>query len=700
MGDQRWQRINQIFQQAVTLPPEQRPAYLDQACQDDPELRAEVDAILGADANLTTDEFLHPRSVNVKARLPSELGESGSAPWRRTASQASQESVLTGPNPNLRRRLAAASMAGIQVGATIGDFELQAVLGRGAFGTVYLARENSLDRTVALKLTPNFGTEARTMASLEHPNIVQVFSESVDTKRGLRLLCMQLVAGADLQSLITELKGVVRHGSAVLDAVGRLSPMETTLRVEDLQERQAVAETDSVEFACRLGGLVARALAHAHQKGVLHRDIKPANILVSQYGRPLLADFGIAASSSSEQDQPLGGTLAYMSPEHLAAFDPTREASAEMMDRQSDIYSLGVVLFQWLTGELPFASGSSGSLADMDTLTELAGLRERPAKALRPRLANAPAPLAHLVLRCLEPDKTQRYQSAEELALACEACRWLQTAKRQLPHAGRLTQFLIGKPFSSAVTLAFLPHLAAGVACPVYAILVLSHRMTGSETSNLGNLATAYFILFPLMGAAVYWRFAGVFRALSGVRELEPETADIARRRMVTAPWTAVLMGCAPWLLLLLLVPAVFAQWGRPLQAVEWMHLGSLVGYGLAIATSYSYLILQYAVVRAWYMQLWVEPVGGQQAAARELSGVQFGSRLFVMLASLVPLAAAISLILVGPQAVGPDGYTLFRIVGVSLILLGAAGVLFSLRILRLILQSLEAWLPDRARAS
>src|SRR5205807_3135032 len=184
-----------------------------------------------------------------------------------------------------------------EAGQEVGDFRLLRVLGEGSFGRVFLAQQLSLDRQVALKVTVNRGSEARTLASLEHDHIVRVFSESVDPQRQLRLLCMQYVPGTTLERVIHALAERDRstwNGQALLDVLDRLSGPASLFHPSMLRDRALLAEADWVQAVCWIGARLAEALDYAHGQGVLHRDVKPANILLSWYGRPLLADFNLS----------------------------------------------------------------------------------------------------------------------------------------------------------------------------------------------------------------------------------------------------------------------------------------------------------------------------------------------------------------------------------------------------------------------
>ena len=247
-----------------------------------------------------------------------------------------------------------------KVGAILGDFELLRLLGGGGFGKVYLARQRSLNREVALKVTANRGEEARTLARLEHDHIVQVFAEVVDAERNLRLLCMQYVPGTTLARVIDELARRPRaewSGRAILEIIDAVSAAPAALDAAALRDREFLAGCDFIEAACWIGARLAEALAHAHQNGVLHRDVKPANILLSRYGRPYLADFNVSSLVPREGEtarQMFGGTLAYMAPEHLAAFLSGDAAERDAVGGWADVYAFGVVLYELLVGRLPF----------------------------------------------------------------------------------------------------------------------------------------------------------------------------------------------------------------------------------------------------------------------------------------------------------------------------------------------------------
>ena len=266
--------------------------------------------------------------------------------------------------------------------ALAANYELDSELGRGGMGIVYRAKDRRLKRLVAIKLLPpelafrseiktRFLREAETAAQLSHPNIVPIYS--VDEREGLVYFVMALVEGPTLAKKMYE--------------DGQMSVEET---------RRVLRE-------------VADALAYAHARGVIHRDIKPDNILLDkESGRAMVTDFGIARAIQEGSDSRLTatgvaiGTPAFMSPEQAAG---DRE-----IDGRTDLYALGVVAYQMLSGRLPFQAATTASML-MKQITE----RPTPVNQLR---ADCPADLAATVMSLLEKEPENRVASASALSRA------------------------------------------------------------------------------------------------------------------------------------------------------------------------------------------------------------------------------------------------------------------------------------------
>ncbi|MEJ2084802.1 MAG: protein kinase [Acidobacteriota bacterium] len=270
------------------------------------------------------------------------------------------------------------------VGQTLGHYKILELLGAGGMGEVYRAEDTTLDREVALKILPpelaenqerlyRFQREAKTLAALDHPNIVTI--HTVEKAAGIHFITMELVEGKRLSDVIP-------------------------------------SEGLPLEYFFDLSIPLADALAEAHELGVIHRDLKPANVMVDRKGRPKILDFGLAKLRHSKDSEHLSqlptevmteegtvlGTYPYMSPE---------QAEGRAVDHRSDLFSMGSVLYEMCTGKRPFDGNSPVSL--MASI-----LREDPLEDLAAR-EELPSRLIRILSRCLEKDPDDRFQSAREL---------------------------------------------------------------------------------------------------------------------------------------------------------------------------------------------------------------------------------------------------------------------------------------------
>src|SRR5262245_33929651 len=280
------------------------------------------------------------------------------------------------------------------VGSRFVGFRLSAELGRGAFGRVYLAEQSTLaDRPVALKVAPDVGAESRVLAQLQHTHIVPVYSTH---KTGaLQAVCMPYFGSVTLAEVLADLRQAPSLPQLGIDLVRVLqerprSPSASLPRAAGslanvLDRLQGL---NYVEAVLWVGACLADALAHAHERGILHRDLKPANILLSDDGLPMLLDFSLAQEASQASVAILGGTLPYMAPEQLETFAGDDRA----IDVRSDLYALGVVLYELLTARFPFPSGRHPEVNRDDPAalrTLLCGMIEE--RQAVPRLTNPQA---------------------------------------------------------------------------------------------------------------------------------------------------------------------------------------------------------------------------------------------------------------------------------------------------------------------
>jgi len=303
-------------------------------------------------------------------------------------------------------------------GQTIAGFHLVEELGRGGFARVFLAKERQLaDRFVALKVATAGSREPQTLARLQHTHIVPVHSYRTDPATGLHLLCMPFFGRVTLAHLLSddELKEA-RSGSQIVQALDRLDPGGMATASTRPVGREALEGRPFARAIAWWGARLAEALQHAHDRGVLHRDVKPSNVLVTADGMPMLLDFNLAHEPFEPDDvheipAALGGTVAYMSPEHLEALADGR---SDGVDARSDIYALGIVLFEAM-GARPFGSPPQ-SRSVREALLRAAEERRREPPRLRDTFPEVPAAYATVVERCLSPDPRDRYATAAELA--------------------------------------------------------------------------------------------------------------------------------------------------------------------------------------------------------------------------------------------------------------------------------------------
>jgi serine/threonine-protein kinase len=270
------------------------------------------------------------------------------------------------------------------------NYELDEEIGRGGMGVVYRAKDRRLRRTVAIKVLPpelafrseikaRFLREAQTAAALNHPNIVDIYS--VDEAEGLVFFVMAYITGDNLAKRLHD------HGELSVD--------ETRRTLRD----------------------VADALAYAHERGVVHRDIKPDNILIDQEsGRPMVTDFGIARAVSEGDSRLTATGIAIGTPTYMS---PEQAAGERTVDGRSDLYSLGILGYQMLSGEPPFIANSTPAIL-------VKHISERPVP-IEQRRSDVPPDLAAVIMRLLEKDPAMRFPNAGALVTALDT--------RQLPAA-------------------------------------------------------------------------------------------------------------------------------------------------------------------------------------------------------------------------------------------------------------------------
>ncbi len=570
--------------------------------------------------------------------------------FRRFPEQSPQLRALLGKAPTVTYAAQPVTdLAGLQPGMRLDEFELLARLGAGAFGTVFLARQVTMQRLVALKVSASRAAEPETLAQLDHPCIVRVYDQKQLNNSGLHLMYMQYVPGGTLQAVIAHLKGPAGKATPPEQRTGKL-----LLRVidEQLEKRGETPPAESAlrsrlaamswpEVVCEIGARLAEALDHAHSQGVLHRDVKPANVLLTAEGLPRLADFNVGCSSKVEGAGPsafFGGSLAYMSPEQLDAFNPASSRPVESLDGRSDLYSLGVLLWELLTGKMPFADlpVSAGWATLLDRLLEQRNTGTPPALTDLPGL---PPGLEKILLTCLSADPNQRYQTGRELAAQLDLC--LKPRARELMNApARGWQHLVRLyPAFSLLMVGLLVSGVMGVFNFVY-----NHR----EIINKGKLREEVFlrtqavingVVFPL-GIALFLSMAWpLHRGLKRIRRGEKLSQDQLRplRRLCLRQGmygAGICLTC--WLLAGFAYPIGMSI---PLNDPVFFHwLASLAMCGL-VAAAYPFFIGTFLAVRILYPVL-LTPGSASPDDAADLRRVLGWLPWYLLVAACVPLLA------------------------------------------------------------
>ena len=431
-------------------------------------------------------------------------------------------------------------------GTVLDDFEIIQQIGQGGQASVYQVRQLSLDRQLALKISDATGHEGQTLARLEHPNIVTVYSERIFA--GRKLLAMRLIDGRSLTELIQYRRNQnpQSFGRSELLAWLKKENDPSPVQVTEMQRQRGIRHGPAATMI-RLIRDVARGLAHAHSKYVLHCDIKPANILLDRAGVALLTDFNVAALQDNKSDSEissLGGTPAYMSPEHIRAMAFWLDDHDNEFDERSDIYSLGTVFYELITGHHPWTI--SHAEWEPSKVNQILAERLQEPRLFSENIPGVNSGLRAIIIKCLTSQPSSRYQNA--LQLIEDLDRWLTFRPLVYAKHNNWPEKICdcARRHPTAISVAAMVFLAAGL---IIGILIggsvtrlrRAERLLDQCTQEMakGNVQTvisrvgeARGVLADRIPPAIVWMFTDRIKTTDNrLRNFETDLALIEKRQ-------------------------------------------------------------------------------------------------------------------------------------------------------------------------
>ncbi|ONM49794.1 serine/threonine-protein kinase [Nocardia donostiensis] len=606
--------------------------------------------------DLVYEEFHARRRSSPATNAATALAEAAST------AAGPEQALLTSDyrSTMIARPSAQAMLDAIDVGDHVDDFHLLIKIGAGAFAQVYLARQQSMQRLVAVKISHNHGIEPQTLAQLDHDYIVRIHDQRLIADGELKLLYMQYLPGGTLLDVLRLLRSTPsehRNGHVLLDAVdkvlaekGETGPTESAIRTR-------IAALTWPETVAWLGRRLADALQHAAERGVLHRDIKPANVLLSAEGIPKLADFNVSFSKRIRGTSPLayfGGSLAYMSPEQLGACHPDLPATAADLDTRSDLFGLAVMLWELLTGHRPFADEVSAGESE----TSLARMLELRRKPVEPQFLSqlppdCPMALRRVLLKCLSPDREDRYSCGSEVAQQLDLCLDDRACDLVYPPPtswrARLSRYPTPVLWLSALVGVGL----AGVYMGVYLQELIAARLPAAAASRLYRGTVIYDLCaFPLSVLVYFYISRDLLAVPRGLRAgRRYDEAMLARVRSRTLFWGEL---CAMNTLLFAVLGTVtgmvMLRWFTDLPVRLMVHAATTGLMTGIISVAYTFFLSTFYIVRCVYPSY----LRHSRTTARDSADLRARRRrttVYLAVTASVPLAG----VLTGLAALEPD---------------------------------------------
>ncbi|WP_067842686.1 protein kinase domain-containing protein [Nocardia lijiangensis] len=534
-------------------------------------------------------------------------------------------------------------------GQRVDDFDLRTELGRGRAGRVFLARQLSMQRVVAVRVAAAGGADPQPMVQLDHPNIVRVFDQRMLAFGGEigRLVYMQYLPGGTAAQLLERRRAELLQrrraadpgmgGALLLGALDAAIEAKGEIRPADSLVRAELATLSWPETVAWIGRRLADALGYADRHGIAHHAIDPANVLFTSEGIPKLADFAPGESTAAPPDSPaaLRDWLAYRSPEQLAAaLDPDAPAP----DARSDLFALGVLLWELLTGTRPFADNPATVEAALRT--RRAGV---PAAALARLPGDCPPALRRVLLTCLDPDPRRRWQNGAVLAEQLDLC--LDPRARDLvdpPERSWRVRLRAWRVVLVGLAIA-VPNMLAS-AYNIDHNNMLMHSRQSAQTQRQFEIYSVIVNGFGFAVGTVLLIYLARYLILvphglrAGVR-YDEDTLRKARASAVRLGDRAALIIFSMWLLSGLVYPLALRGTTDPVSASDYAHFMILHTISGVIAVTYPFLLTNFFIVRCVY-PMFLGQGGVEQGAADDLRALRRRSGWYLLLAASIPLIA------------------------------------------------------------
>lgn len=499
----------------------------------------------------------------------------------------------------------------LEQGTRVGDFTILELIGVGGFARVYLAHQHSLSRSVALKTSMHGCGEAKTLAQLNHRNIVTIYSEGTVENDEIYYICMEYVAGSNLAKFI-----------------------ESASTGDSLSGKQWIVGLEQL----------ADALVYAHSKEVLHLDIKPENILIDGGQNFHLTDFNVSFAHHLKDmgDKARGGTPLYMAPEHADAFFNFREGKVNnsQVDGRADIYSFGCLM-----------------------------------KDFFPKIEKVVSPPQYEMLmvlsqRCKQPNVADRIQTAQEVK---ESLRFIANLEQYALPRGSWIRASLHAPLLTLIFVVLVPQFIGSIFNILYNSITIVSQLDVTQREAFGSYVAIYnSIAYPIGVGIFAWR-ASLLRHIG--KPLTVESAQFVQKRLLQSPLLSFGVASLGWLPGCFFFPIALDAAATPLPSQVYLHFNISIILSWLISTSYGVIFAQVVVLTMLYPLLMTRSQNAWKLKPPNFAASRIWLQIWFGLSITIPIAAAGLIIFFGPEGFSQAQYRAFRILIICVLLLSLFGI-------------------------